>query len=103
MYVYDIIKDHFKYKFIEKKLFHEYEYKSEYGSNAFELSIGRMPMRELIKIGSIHTHILSDFFRLEKWSFVGISTRAIEQHKCVTDVHQMGKQRDGYLQNRQLQ
>ena len=37
MCVYDIIKDHFNYKFIEKKLFHEYE--SEYGSNAFELSI----------------------------------------------------------------
>ncbi len=38
MCVYDIIKDHFNYKFIEKKLFHEYEYESEYGSNAFELS-----------------------------------------------------------------
>ncbi len=35
--VYDIIKDHFNYKLIEKKPFHEYEYESEYGSNAFEL------------------------------------------------------------------
>ena len=34
---FDIIKDHFNYKFIEKKPFHEYEYESEYGSNAFEL------------------------------------------------------------------
>ncbi len=37
MCIHDIIKDHFNYKFIEKKLFHEYEYESEYGSNAFEL------------------------------------------------------------------
>ncbi len=40
MCVYDTIKDHFNYKFIEKKLFHEYEYESEYGSNAYELACG---------------------------------------------------------------
>ena len=48
-FVCDIIEDHFNYKFIEKKLFHEYEYESEYGSNAFELVAG------VTHIGLTHT------------------------------------------------
>ncbi len=53
---YDIIKDHFNYKFIEKKLFHEYEYESEYGSNAFALiEISALAARR--RFGTVNSRI----------------------------------------------
>ena len=54
-----MIKDHYNYKFIEKTPFHEYEYESEYGSNAFELNLREEPKKGGKKGDQLQTTNLS--------------------------------------------
>ena len=64
MCVYDIIKDHFNYKFIEKKPFHEYKYESEYGSNAFELLKGDTHFTRVLSSRLDDIRVLCSHFRI---------------------------------------